>query len=111
VQPFYDTKAGELDTWPAYASRRVEGSQSVALSRDKKLVLLNNSSKGVEACAPKPKFLDDLQRYLQEELRALGVLNDGPSELRLQASVMKSILSASAHNIYLFNSPVFVLSS
>ncbi len=66
----------------------MEGAQSVALSRDKKLVLLNNSSKGVDACAPKPKFLDDLQRYLQEELRVLGVLNAGPSELRLQVEIL-----------------------
>ena len=39
---------------------------------------------------PKPKFLEQLEGFLHNELRALDCPEKGPSELRLQVSTAKS---------------------
>ena len=58
-QPHVDIKAGHVDAWPANATNK--------------------------STATKPKFLQNLEVYIQRELRALGCSDDQqPSEKRLQ---------------------------
>jgi len=71
----------QIDSWPAYASSNAVPGPVAAL--DKKSNLVIPSSKEI-APFPKPKFLDQLEKYLARELRALGCESRGPSEARLQ---------------------------
>jgi len=62
LRPYIDIKSGHLDTWPAHA---------------------NSSTSKLSA---RPKFLQNLETYLQAELRALGCINTSkPTDTRLQA--------------------------
>ncbi|XP_005105955.1 translin-associated factor X-interacting protein 1 [Aplysia californica] len=85
LKPYVDTKAGELDTWPAHASGQALSSTSAMLSKNKSLVLVNEEDMGKPQMVPKPRFLEQLENFLKKELRALGVVDVQPSDLRLQA--------------------------
>ncbi|KAK6185214.1 hypothetical protein SNE40_007497 [Patella caerulea] len=85
LKPYVDTKAGEIDTWPAHASGQGFTSTSAMLSKNKSLVLVNDEEMGKPQMIPKPRFLEQLENFLKKELRALGVTDLAPSELRLQA--------------------------
>lgn len=85
LRPYVDTKSGEVDTWPAHASGHAVGNVSMMLSKNKSLVLYNDEEMGKPQVIPKPRFLDQLETYLKKELRALGVTEVMPNELRLQA--------------------------
>lgn len=85
LKPYVDTKAGELDTWPAHASGQALSSTTAMLSKNKSLVLVNEEDMGKPQMVPKPRFLDQLESFLKKELRALGVIDVQPSDLRLQA--------------------------
>ncbi|XP_076469854.1 translin-associated factor X-interacting protein 1-like [Babylonia areolata] len=88
LRPYVDTKAGEVDTWPAHASGLALASSSAAmLSRNKSLVIVNEGEEGggKAPIIPKPRFLEQLQSFLSKELNALGVTDVSPSDLRLQA--------------------------
>lgn len=68
VKPYVDRVAGKVDTWPAHAAQPFTPGP-----RDAK-------------DAAKPKFLQELENFLQKELRALGCDRiNGTSEKRLQA--------------------------
>ena len=73
-QPNIDSETGVLDRWPAHAT---------------KPPLMPLSSTGRERnAAPKPKFLDKLEKFLVKELRALECTGSNtPSETRLQVIV------------------------
>ena len=81
-----DTKAGEVDTWPAHASGLGLSSSAAMLSKNKSLVILSEEDSGKAPIIPKPRFLEQLENFLQKELRALGVTEVAPSDLRLQVS-------------------------
>ncbi|GFN79179.1 translin-associated factor x-interacting protein 1 [Plakobranchus ocellatus] len=85
LKPYVDTKAGELDTWPAHASGQALSSTAAMLSKNKSLVLVNEEDQGKPQMVPRPRFLEQLEGFLKKELRALGVVDVQPSELRLQA--------------------------
>lgn len=85
LKPYVDTKAGELETWPAHASGQALSSTAAMLSKNKNLVLVNEEDQGKPQIVPRPRFLDQLEGFLKKELRALGVVDVQPSELRLQA--------------------------
>ncbi|BFZ19882.1 hypothetical protein BsWGS_22921 [Bradybaena similaris] len=82
LKPYVDTKTGELDMWPAHASSQALSCSSTMLFKPRS-VLEENTRKSHGA--PKPRFLEQLENFLQKELRALGVADVQPNELRLQA--------------------------
>ncbi|KAL8570488.1 hypothetical protein ACOMHN_034523 [Nucella lapillus] len=85
LRPHIDTKAGEMDTWPAHASGLALSTSAAMLSKNKSLVILNEVDGGKPPMIPKPRFLEQLENFLNKELHALGVTDVSPSELRLQA--------------------------
>lgn len=95
LQPYVDTKAGELDTWPAHATDNATSSMSVVLAKNKHLLVLNDEDQGKAQIIPKPRFLDQLENFLKKELRSLGVTDVAPNELRLQVKFTKYEISIS----------------
>lgn len=85
LKPYCDTKSGEIDSWPAHASGHSIPTTSLVLTKDKHLVLVSDEHMGKPNIIPKPRFLDQLENYLQKELHALDVTKVEPNELRLQA--------------------------
>lgn len=89
LQPYQDTNAGTVETWPAHASTRGSNGPSLHLSPNKHLVVVDdnvgNTSANVQL-TPKPKFLEQLEVFLQKELHCLGISTDEPSDVRLQVS-------------------------
>lgn len=85
LRPYMDTQSGELDPWPAHASGHAIPTTSMMMTKDKSLVLVSDEQMGKPNMIPKPRFLEQLENYLQKELRALGVTQVEPNELRLQA--------------------------
>lgn len=85
LRPYVDTKAGEVDTWPAHASGLALSSTAAMLSKNKTLVIMSDEDGGKAPIIPKPRFLEQLENFLKKELRALGVTEVTPSDLRLQA--------------------------
>ena len=83
-QPYVDTKTGELDAWPAHASGHSVPTTSMMMTKEKHLILVSDEQMGKPNMIPKPRFLDQLENYLKKELRALGVVEVEPNELRLQ---------------------------
>ena len=80
-----------METWPAHASGNAASSTSVALTRNKQLVVVNDEEMGKPRVIPKPKFLDQLEGFLKKELRALGVMDVQPDDLRLQVKIFINI--------------------
>ncbi|KAK7114786.1 translin-associated factor X-interacting protein 1-like [Littorina saxatilis] len=85
LRPYNDTKAGEVDTWPAHASGLALSASAAMLSKNKSLVIMSEEDGGKAPMIPKPRFLEQLENFLKKELRALGVTEVTPSDLRLQA--------------------------
>ena len=86
LQPYIDTRAGTLDTWPAHAL----GPSLPDLNPGSATKQTNEfMPKGVH----KPKFLEQLEAFLQKELRSLDCAEMIPSEKRLQVSVTLRNLS------------------
>ena len=83
-QPYQDTQAGGLETWPAHATGQAGNNTSIILTRNKQLVVVNDEMMGKPQMVPKPRFLDQLDGFLKKELKSLGVNDVEPSELRLQ---------------------------
>lgn len=80
LQPYIDTRAGTLDTWPAHAL----GPSPPDLNPISATKQTNEfMPKGVH----KPKFLEQLEAFLQKELRSLDCAEMIPSERRLQVSM------------------------
>nr|CAB3267300.1 translin-associated factor X-interacting protein 1 [Phallusia mammillata] len=81
LRPGQDTKSGEIETWPAYASRSMlnAGISSSSMQDDKVV------TKVEKAISHKPKFLAALENYVKKEIVQLNCTDPKPSELRLQA--------------------------
>ena len=84
LQPYIDTKAGELEIWPSHASGQDVPTTSLMLTKSKGLVLVSDEQTGKPQLIPKPRFLEQLETFIKKELRALNVMEVKPSELRLQ---------------------------
>ena len=82
-QPYQDTKAGTIDTWPAHASSQ-KGKTSIVWTRNKQLIVVDNEANGGTSTVPKPRFLSQLETFLRKEMEVMGVTTVGPNELRLQ---------------------------
>jgi len=60
----------------------------LSLNKHKHLVLSNSQAEGKPELTPKPKFLENLEKFLKRELKALGVYNSpNTSESRLQVFI------------------------
>lgn len=66
-----------MESWPAQSIRQAPSSLSLAEQTTKPTTITHFT-------APKPKFLQQLESYLQKELRLLACPLSGPHELRLQ---------------------------
>ena len=75
-------QAVQLESWPAQPLKQAPSSLSLAEQPTK-----SPRAPAVTQCfGPKPKFLQQLESYLQKELRLLACPPSGPHELRLQVS-------------------------
>ena len=104
-----DTKSGEVDPWPAHASGHSVPSTSLVMTKDKNLVLVSDEQLGKPNMIPKPRFLEQLEGYLMKELRALGVTQVEPNELRLQ--VIQMLVKVLFHHCYQFYVHVYTCHS
>jgi len=75
-----------VETWPAHASVRGSNGPSLHLSPNKQLVVVSDAVAASSTNTPKPKFLEQLEVFLQKELHCLGATTVEPSDLRLQVS-------------------------
>lgn len=76
LQPHIDTRAGTLDIWPAHALGPSKPDLNPGVVKQTNEFM----PKGVH----KPKFLEQLEAFLQKELRCLDCTEMVPSEKRLQ---------------------------
>jgi hypothetical protein len=62
----------------------------LSLNKQKQLIITDAEAEGKAEITPKPKFLENLEKFLQRELKVLGCANSTTtSESRLQ--VIKNI--------------------
>lgn len=81
-----DNQTGIIDTWPAHSTNQRPMNMQLSLNKFNNLVLSNSQAEGKPETTPKPKFLDNLEKFLHRELKALGCSNNsGSNETRLQA--------------------------
>lgn len=86
LQANIDQQAGVIDTWPAHPSNQRPSNMQLSLNKFNNLVLSNSNAEGKPDVTPKPKFLENLEKFVQRELKALGCSNNGgTNEVRLQA--------------------------
>ena len=52
-----DTKAGEVDTWPAHASGLALSASAAMLSKNKSLVIMSEEDSGKAPIVPKPRYV------------------------------------------------------
>ena len=78
-----------METWPAHASTRGSNGPSLHLSHNRQSVVGDDSGSAAVQLTPKPKFLEQLEVFLQKELHCLGVTTVEPSDVRLQVSQFK----------------------
>ncbi|XP_063951237.1 translin-associated factor X-interacting protein 1-like isoform X1 [Lytechinus pictus] len=94
LKPFVDTKAGNLDTWPAHATAQAAARPSLPSSQRPRGSSADGYGRGQstaegggphQSMVPKPKFLEQLEVFLKKELRNVDGGRAGPSDTRLQA--------------------------
>lgn len=79
-------QSGVIDTWPAHSTNQRPSNMQLSLNKFNNLVLTNANSEGKPDNAPKPKFLENLEKFVHRELKALGCAHGhGTNEVRLQA--------------------------
>ena len=62
----------------------------MSLARNHTLVITNAQAEGKPELTPKPKFLENLDKFLQRELKKLGATNNSiANEARLQVKPKK----------------------
>ena len=79
---------GKLDYWPVHPLKQAPSNLSLGQAPSDSSVGNPGHATSTQEyipIVPKPKFLDQLESYLQKELRLLGCPPYGPHELRLQA--------------------------
>jgi len=81
---------GRIDTWPSHASDRALQGPAMHLTRNKRLLVVdeNRNKSATYQLVPKPKFLEQLEDFLQKELRCLGAIGSESGDLRLQVLVV-----------------------
>ncbi len=79
-----------IDTWPAHSINQRPINTQLSLNKFNNLVLSNSSADGKSEITPKPKFLENLEKFLHRELKALGCATNGnlygANESRLQVN-------------------------
>ena len=77
---------GVIDTWPAHSTNQRPVNMQLSLNKFNNLVLSNSQADGKADITPKPKFLENLEKFLNRELKALGchTNNIAANESRLQ---------------------------
>eukprot|EP00118_Oscarella_pearsei_P019117 m.200352 g.200352 ORF g.200352 m.200352 type:complete len:702 (+) comp39590_c0_seq1:155-2260(+) len=89
LKPGVESQPGQLDSWPVHGIAAVTSSLSLgqvhrprSINRRKPV---EPSGAGVmQSAMPKPRFLSQLETYLEKELKILGCPLQGPDPLRLQ---------------------------
>ena len=83
-----ELQSGVIDSWPAHSANQRPSNIQLSLNKYNSLVISNQQAEGKPELTPKPKFLENLEKFLQKELRALGCNPNNKSETsesRLQA--------------------------
>lgn len=78
---------GVIDSWPAHSANQRPSNVHISLNRNHQLMVTNELAEGKAEITPKPKFLENLEKFLQRELKLLDGYSDGSqtNEARLQA--------------------------
>jgi hypothetical protein len=88
-----DNNEGVIDTWPAHSANQRPTNIQLALNKHNRLVITNAREEGKPDITPKPKFLENLEKFLNKELKTLGISNSNnerqPSEAKLQVKHLK----------------------
>ena len=85
LQPYVNTKSGNFDTWPAQTTNLNHSDISgTLLSKGKCFTFRKDSSHMKASIVRKPRFLEQLEKYLQHELQCLNIKSNNCHELRLQ---------------------------
>jgi hypothetical protein len=74
----------EIDSWPANASGGSGAFKNLALTNQGRLVTMGANLRGTLDTTPKPRFLVNIEKYLSDELKTLGVEESTANESRLQ---------------------------
>jgi hypothetical protein len=83
-----ELQTGVIDSWPAHSANQRPANMQLSLNKYNSLVVSNCQAEGKPEITPKPKFLENLEKFLNKELRALGCNpknTSETSEARLQA--------------------------
>ncbi|CAI9721275.1 Hypothetical predicted protein [Octopus vulgaris] len=72
LKPYRDRRTGELDTWPCSFGTLSDNRIHTILTKSKSLLFLDDRSHRRYGRTGKAKLLEDLERYLQDEIAALG---------------------------------------
>ncbi|XP_052823312.1 translin-associated factor X-interacting protein 1 isoform X2 [Octopus bimaculoides] len=76
LKPYCDRRTGELDTWPCSFGTLSENRINTILTKSKSLLFLEDRSHRRYGRTGKAKLLEELERYLQDEIAALGGLTN-----------------------------------
>ena len=86
TQPGIEQHSGKLDYWPVHPLKQAPSKLFLGqTAADSSTIQPLPLTKEYIPIVPKPKFLEQLESYLNKELRLLGCPPYGPHELRLQA--------------------------
>lgn len=67
-----ESHAGVIDTWPAHSQNQRPANVQLTLNKHNRLVIHNAIEDGKVDMTPKPKFLENLEKFLRHELEILG---------------------------------------
>lgn len=86
IQSNGENQLGVIDTWPAHSTNQRPANIQLSLNKFNNLILTNVNAEGQSDNTPKPKFLENLEKFVSRELKALGCAHGhGSNEVRLQA--------------------------
>ena len=60
-----------IDTWPAHSGNQRPVNMQLTLTKAHALVVTNSIAEGKPEMTPKPKFLENLEKFLHRELKTL----------------------------------------
>lgn len=86
-----DFQLGIIDTWPAHSANQRPSNVHISLNRKNQLLVTNDLALGKPEITPKPKFLENLEKFLHRELKLLDCYNSQPSEARLQVRLLSDL--------------------
>jgi hypothetical protein len=92
----HDNHSGIIDSWPAHSANQHPLNMQIALAKNNTLIIYNAQAEGKPDLTPKPKFLENLEKFLQKELKKLGATNGSiASEAKLQVGKINSVIKQS----------------